>query len=380
MGFIGIGLAMLAKGPLGLVFAGFTTGSMMLVQQNYMALTWKWMIAIPIISLLLLPMSVGLYRQHGIEGVQFYFWTQSFGRITGQSKWNNASDPFFFVHTFLWAFIPFSVVFLPAFYSSVRDAIRNRSRIKPIEFASISGFILTMLALSFSKYKLPHYIFIILPLAAIILASYWMNKSKSLNIKRWYIVQFVILTISLILSVFIIYYFNSSYPLYFVPVLFLFLYLSWLFWKRFEMQRSIIRISVLFFIFVNLELNTLFYPKLLKYQASSEAAFYIKNNALDEQNIVGYFGYGHALSYYLDTIVPYYWDIKKIMKMDPGTILFISDKGFQDLDKNSVRSQHLKSFNDFRLTHLNLKFLNPGTREEKIEKPYLVRLESIPSQ
>jgi len=380
LGFIGIGFAMLAKGPLGLVFPVLTTGSMMLVQKNYKAINWKWLMAVPIISLMLLPMCVGLYRQHGIEGLQFYFWTQSFGRITGQSEWNNATDPFFFVHTFLWAFLPFSVIFLPAFYASVRDAIRDRTRMKPIEFASISGFILTMLALSFSKYKLPHYIFIILPLAAVILAAYWMEKTKSLKIKAWYIGQIVILAISLIFSVFIIYYFNSSYPLYFVPVLFLVFYLSWLFWKRFDMRQSIILISVLAIIFINLELNTLFYPRLLKYQANSEAAFYIKNNDLDKENIAGYLGYGHTLSYYLDTIVPYYWNIKEIMKMDPGTILYTSDEGLQELEKNSIGFQLIKSFDDFKVTHLNLKFLNPDTRDGVIEKRYLVRLKSIPAQ
>ena len=373
-GFIGTGLAMLAKGPLGLVFPALTIGSMLLVHQNYKTLSWKWLLAIPILSLLLLPMCVGLYRQHGMEGIEFYFWTQSFGRITGQSEWRNTTDPLFFVHTFFWSFIPFTIVFLPAIYSSFRDAIREKYRIRPIEIASIGGFILTMLALSFSRYKLPHYIFIVSPLAAIICAGYLLEKYTIQKIKTWYAVQCIFLLILLILSVLLIYYFNGSYPLYFGFAFLTILYLSWLIWKHHDLRRSIVMISVLAFAFVNLELNTLFYPRLLKYQSSSEVAFYIRDNRLNDHKIAGYQAYGHALSYYLDTIVPYYWDLEEVIKLDPGTLVYTNGGGLQELENSLIDFLLVKTFDDFRVTHLSLEFLNPETRQEVIEKRYLIQL------
>jgi len=233
LGFAGIGLAMLAKGPLGLVFPAFTIGSMMIVDKNYKTINWKWFLAIPIISILLLPMCIGLYQQHGKEGFEFYFWTQSFGKITGQSEWKNTTDPFLFLHSFLWRFLTFTIFFL--------------------------GLLL-------------------------------------------------------ILSLVLIYFFNQSYPFYYLLALLALLFVSWLFWKHFDTRKSSVIISVLTFTFVNLEFNTLFYPKLLKYQSSSESAFYIRDNHLKSNKVIGYNAYGHALSFYLDTIVPFYWDLWDVKK------------------------------------------------------------------
>ena len=374
LGFAGTGLAMLAKGPLGLVFPAFTIGSMLITNKHYRAINWKWLLAIPIISLLLLPMCVGLYQQHGKEGLEFYFWTQSFGRITGQSVWENNTDPLFFVHSFLWSFLPFTIIFLAAIYSSIKDLIRNKSQFKSIEFASIGGFIFTMIALSFSKYKLPHYIFIVCPLAAAICSGYLIEKHRALNIRVLYLIQNIFLAILLIFSVVLIYFFNQSYPIYYFIAIVALIYLSWLFHKRFDIRKSIVLISVMTFTFVNFEFNTLFYPKLLKYQSSSEAAFYIRDNHLNADNVVGYTAYGHALSFYLDTIVPYYWDLGDVKKLEPGTIVYTNNDGLLEMERNDMNFQVIKTFDEFNVTHLKFEFLNPASREEAITKRHLIKL------
>jgi len=69
------------------------------------------------------PMLYGLYEQYDASGgrqtyngfitsgIRFYFWTQSFGRLTGESTWSNDTGPFYFIYTFLWAFLPWSLSF-----------------------------------------------------------------------------------------------------------------------------------------------------------------------------------------------------------------------------------------------------------------------------
>lgn len=374
VGFAGIGLAMLAKGPMGLIFPAFTIGSMLITDKNYKTINWKWFLAIPIISLLLLPMCIGLYQQHGKEGLEFYFWTQSFGRITGQSEWKNSTDPFFFVHSFLWCFLPFTIIFLAAIYSSIKALYRNKSQFKSIEYASIGGFILTMIALSFSRYKLPHYIFIVCPLAAAICSGYLIEKSKAMNIRVLYLTQNIFLLLLLILSMVLIYFFNQSYPFYYFIAFIALLYLSWLSWRHFDMRKSIVLISVLSFTFVNLEFNTLFYPALLKYQSSSEAAFYIRDNQLNPNKVVGYNAYGHALSFYLDTIVPYYWDFGDVKKLEPGTMVYTNNDGLLEMEKNDMNFEVIKTFDEFNVTLLKFEFLNPATREKAITKRHLIRL------
>lgn len=374
LGFAGIGLAMLAKGPLGLVFPAFTIGSMLMVDKNYKTINWKWFLAIPIISLLLLPMCIGLYQQHGKEGLEFYFWTQSFGRITGQSDWNNNTDPFFFVHSFLWCFLPFTVIFLAAIYFSFKDLLRRKSPIKTILFGSMGGFLLTMIALSFSRYKLPHYIFIVCPLAAVICAAYLGEKSRALNIRALYLIQNMIMLLLLILSIVLVYFFNQSYPIYYFFVVVGLLFVSWLLWKHFDTLKSIVLISVIIFTFVNLEFNTLFYPSLLKYQSSSEAALFVRDKQINPHKVVGYNAYGHALSYYLDTIVPFYWDFGDIRKLENGTVVYTNSDGLLEMEKSDMNFKVIQTFNEFNVTHLTFQFLNPATREEAVTKRHLVML------
>jgi hypothetical protein len=68
---------------------------------------WQWLVGLIWVGLLLLPMCIGLYQQFdlhpekvmygrsGTSGLRFFFWTQSFGRLTGENVWKNNADIFF---------------------------------------------------------------------------------------------------------------------------------------------------------------------------------------------------------------------------------------------------------------------------------------------
>jgi 4-amino-4-deoxy-L-arabinose transferase-like glycosyltransferase len=168
-GSLFIALGLMAKGPLGIVVPSLALGIHFILKRE-----WKhifkpiWLLMLLLVLILLLPMCIGLYKQFGAEGIRFFFWTQSFGRITGENEWRNDAGYFYFVHTFLWSFIPWSVLAVYALGDSIRAYIKRRSL---PEYISIGGFMLTFAALSLSKYKLPHYIFVVYPLAAIFTAA-----------------------------------------------------------------------------------------------------------------------------------------------------------------------------------------------------------------
>ena len=373
-GFAGIGLAMLAKGPIGIILPAFTIGSMLIVKKNYRAINFRWLMAIPIIGLILLPMCIGLYLQHGTKGLEFYFWTQSFGRITGQSEWQNSAGPFFFAHSFMWIFLPFSIIFLPALYTSFRDIIKGNPATKLIEYGSLGGFMITMIALSFSNYKLPHYIYIVCPLAAVLTAVYITEKIKLLNIKILHLIQMVSMALLLASSVVLFHIFNEGYPVFLIALLLGVVTAFWWLWRNLERWRSLVLISALVMTFINLELNTAFYPKLLTYQSPSEAAFYIRENKIDTDKIISYNVYGNSMSYYLDTIVPFYSEIEDLKMMKDGTLVYTDEEGLRNLKKANLNFRVLRSFDDFPVTRVTFMFLSPGTREEVTSKRHLVRL------
>ena len=171
-GFAGIGMAMLVKGPIGLMVPTIAIGCQLIYSKQWkFVFQWRWLIGLLIILIILSPMLVGLYNQHGIEGIEFYFWTQSFGRLTGENVWVNTSGSLFFVHSFLWSFLPWTLLALVAYIRKWKIVIRDVRSTRTEEILTLGGITLVFIAMSLSQYKLPHYIFVVYPLIAILTAS-----------------------------------------------------------------------------------------------------------------------------------------------------------------------------------------------------------------
>ena len=112
-GAIGVAAAMMSKGPIGIVLVGFALGGDFILKREWKSIfKWEWLLLLFIVVLFLLPMTYGLYTQYdlhpekevyglvGPSGVKFFYWTQSFGRVTGESSWKNDAGFFFFFQFF----------------------------------------------------------------------------------------------------------------------------------------------------------------------------------------------------------------------------------------------------------------------------------------
>ncbi len=186
LAFTGVGLSMLAKGPIGLVAPALGIFMHLLIKKEWKKLfNPAWVLGLLIVGIVLLPMSYGLYTQfdqhpeklvnglRGVSGLRFFYWTQSFGRITGENVWKNNVGPFFLSHSTLWAFFPWSVFLVLGLIREVRTIFLHiMGKAKQSEFLIFFGLFLPFMALSASSYQLPHYAFIVYPLAAIITAKY----------------------------------------------------------------------------------------------------------------------------------------------------------------------------------------------------------------
>jgi 4-amino-4-deoxy-L-arabinose transferase-like glycosyltransferase len=172
LGALGMGVGMLAKGPIGVVAPGFALFADVLVHQRWRRLLDARLLVAPlVIAAVLAPMLVGLHRQFGMRGLEFFFWTQSFGRVTGASSWANDTSPLYFTHTFLWTFAPWAPVTLAGLWQAGRgwrsadSVVRDDARRDAL---AIGGFVLSLAALSLSRYKLPHYAYVSFPFAALL--------------------------------------------------------------------------------------------------------------------------------------------------------------------------------------------------------------------
>lgn len=177
----------------------------------------KWLVAYVVSAIFLLPELVCLYLQfdahpekvifgsNRVSGIKWYFWGSQFGRFFNSGPIsNNHGNPLFFVHTFLWAFLPWSVIFILASYSQVKKfrTLAGDEREKLV-FINAS-FWLSFIMFSATKFQLDHYTNIIMPFAAILCARYVLTAQGKLELRLALIQRTLSYTLLLVLVVLIV--------------------------------------------------------------------------------------------------------------------------------------------------------------------------------
>ena len=156
LGFAAIGFGMMTKGPIALMVPVFCFASDWALKRQWKQFfrpVYLW--GIIIIALILLPMSIGLYQQYdlhpeavvngqkGVSGLRFFYWSQSFGRITGESPWKNGAGIDFLLLNMLWSFLPWIFILVPAIVLNIVKLIQQKFKLKEgDEFRTTGGFLL----------------------------------------------------------------------------------------------------------------------------------------------------------------------------------------------------------------------------------------------
>lgn len=393
-GFTGIALAMLAKGPIGLMAPAMALGSHFILRREWKNIfRWQWIVGLLVVIILLSPMLLGLYQQFdlypekGISGVRFYLWDQSFGRLTGDNPFINSqqkpqqTDPFFFAHSFLWAFLPWSLFFIFGYWEKLKRIILSRFRLNGNEEAvTTGGFTLVFIAMSLSDYKLPHYIFIVFPLAAIISADYlfkiFENSEKKKLQQIFSVVQSA--TIALIWSVILalcVYSFPIKSVLLWASFLVFLALTVYFFAIKSAPLQKVISVSLITMIGVNFMLSTHLYPTLLSYQSATAAGKFIEHKNIPNGQFVCYISGGHSLDFYSRRNPSWIQSPQAINdKIRNGEVwVFTNEEGKQNFEKEKLIPDSVITYQDYKVTMLSFPFLNPDEREKMLKKKYLLR-------
>ncbi len=374
-GSLGVALALLAKGPIGFVIpVAAVFGDLVLKKKWKQLFDWHWLIAGALVFALLGPMLYGLMEQYGMYGWRFYFWIQSFGRITGESEWNNGNDYSFFLHTTLWSFLPWSIV---AYVASGNFIYRlfSKKTPAPTEYACICAALIPLAALSLSHYKLPHYIFPTFPFLAILAAEFVLRyDSFQSKARAFHFIQYFILVLSVIAAVVFCLIFKVSVSVI-VYLLLALMIMSAAFFLIPSFRKELIYLSAAGSIFLNLAMNVQFYPQLLKYQPSHAMADYLLSRNVNPQKVLLFHDDSPSFDFYMRDVIQVA-DSKLIDKDHPlsGYWLYTNRNGIKELSERGIPIKQLVSFPHFGITILNLKFLNPGTRQSVLQERILVEL------
>ncbi len=384
LGFAGIGMAMLAKGPIGLMVPAIAIGCQLIYSKQWkFVFQWRWLTGLAIILIVLSPMLIGLYNQHGIEGIEFYFWTQSFGRLTGENVWVDTSGSLFFVHSFLWSFLPWTLLALVAYIRKWTIVIKDVKSARKEEILTLGGITLVFIAMSLSQYKLPHYIFVVYPLIAILTASFIYDFVQDRNRKIFHkaipVTQNIVNILIWVAIIFICIY---VFPLssIFIWVMILILLASFIV-SLFKKSKDIFTASLLTAIGLSLMLNLHFYPVLSKYQAGVTAGKFIKEKDYPTKKILAYIAFRSSLDFYSGRIIPETKDpemMEHLAKTHDTLIIFTNDKGLSDLKEKQINYREIQRFKDFHISTLTLPFFNPATREDATDVAYLILVRNDP--
>jgi 4-amino-4-deoxy-L-arabinose transferase-like glycosyltransferase len=380
---LGLALAFGTKGHIGVFTPAVGIFFYILYKKDWKSFYhWQLLALVAAFFLFISPVVYCYYLQYdlhpekvirgksGRSGVEFILWKQNFERFQGDSFGADAkNDYLFFFHSMLWAFAPWSVLAFIAFFNRLKSLATRR-----YEWLTLGTFAVMGLMLTFSGFKLPHYLNIIFPASAVLTASYlYHNMDNRISLKRLLAVQVALCVLALIAA--------AAINLWAFPIrdslaiggFFLILAASLFILKnQKEKLRQIITASVVTSALVFFLLNTNFYPQLLTYQAGNELAKKTKDR-VNTKDVYFWPGiYSSTYNYYTSGLRKEYNDS---VLQNPGPIWIMVNGGkLPELAAHGLKAQEIIGQRDYEITMLDIKFVNPKKRNDVTGRYYLVRV------
>ena len=310
---LGLALGFSAKGHIAVFVPAVAALFYMLYRKDWkLFINWKWLLLLVLFGLFIVPVVYCYYLQYNlhpeiivrgkdhINGVKFILFSQSIERFGGEMGSDAKNDYFFFLHSFLWAFAPWSILAYIAIAGRFKTFLQRRE-----EWLTAGVFIIMLLLVSFSGFKLPHYLNIVFPTTAVLTAAFIISKRGNGKwIRTILILQACIVFLLLLLSAFI----NGwAFPVKSTAVIAgLVIFLAVVFYfiksKVYHTAQKNIIIPVAAMAFSFFLLNSNFYPQLLTYQGGNELAFAAKEKLTPDDVYFWKETYSSSFNFYTKTL------------------------------------------------------------------------------
>src|SRR5690606_14818208 len=231
----------------------------------------------------------------------------------------------------MWAFLPWILLFLTGLVLGIVRLVKQGFRMQPHqEWLTYGGFILTYFALASSKYQLPHYIFVVFPLAALITAKLLKAFYEEGTYARLStIFGPVQVVVSALLLVAILLVLTLVFPAGITGILLWALAaVVWLLiLLKTPAQHKILYVSAAGIMLANIFLTHHFYRHLLGYQLGSQIAAHINNQELSINEIKFHKLEDPLVSmhFYADNL------IRNTISFGEARYVFASPEGLDDL-------------------------------------------------
>ena len=380
---LALALGFSTKGQIGVFVPAAAALFYILYRKDWkLFLNWKSFLLITLFGLLISPVVYCFYLQYNlhpeiiargktnINGVKFILFQQNVERFSGGVETASKNDYFFFLHSFLWAFAPWSIVSFIAIAASIKNFWARKQ-----EWLTVGVFITTLLIVSFSGFKLPHYLNIVFPSTAVLTAAFIISRQQQSGwIKKISIIHSVVVGLLLILSVVI----NAwAFPVksgWVIVGVVLLLSVVFYFIKSKEypsLQKAVLvpAASVVFLFFL---LNSNFYPQLLTYQGGNELAFATKGKINPDDVYFWKGNYSSSFNFYTTTLRKPFAD--SVLHPGKKTWLLYMIDNEEEIKNAGYKLKPQYSVPDYEITRLDIKFINPAKREKECTKMVLAEI------
>jgi 4-amino-4-deoxy-L-arabinose transferase-like glycosyltransferase len=314
-----------------------------------------------------------VFNRHDVSGIRWFLWDSQFGRFVnnGPISQKKSGDIIFYLHTLLWAFAPWCLLFYYAVYKRIRRIISKREL---AEYYTISGGLLLLILFSLSRFQLPFYTNAVFPLFAIITAPYCFKPLRRFGIVLrqaslyLYSVAFIGLTLA------INYFARPDGILFFIidcGILAIGLFVIVPKIKKPHLRAFFMAsIAVLF---ANFYLNTVFYNIMADYNGQIKAARYVNGESFNGYHLYSLRFENNIFQFYSKRPIDYVpLDSFKSFNPPPHSIFYARKLSIDILNQQDVPFKVLRSFPNYPQENILPKFVDADTRETVLDSVYLI--------
>lgn len=346
-------------------------------------LKWLWLLLLT--SLFILPEFYALYTQfdlhpekvvfgrNHVSGIKWFLWDSQFGRFinNGPITRNDPGSIFFYLHTLLWAFAPWCLLFYYAIFRNIK-AIFNKNEFT--EYYALSGGLLLLVLFSFSRFQLPFYTNAVFPLFAIITAPICLNKLNKYEDKFRLIIQWVFVFMLPLAIVILNFFLKPAHDLFFGLDCLLFGLIIFLITTEVSLAyRKVFFLNCAAALFAGLYLNTIFLNEIVPYKGQIAAAKYINQKPFDHVEIFSVRAENNIFQFYCNRpikLVP----LAQFITYKPKNIsvFYVNQQSIDYLNKTHALFKIVKSFVNYPEENILPRFISKDTRQKTLDHVYLI--------
>jgi 4-amino-4-deoxy-L-arabinose transferase-like glycosyltransferase len=380
---LGLALGFSTKGHIAVFVPAVSALFYILYKKDWkIFINWKWLLLFILFGVFISPVVYAYYVQYNlhpekvvrgkdhINGVKFILFNQSISRFSGEMGSDAKNDYLFFVHSFLWAFAPWSILTYIAVGGRIKRFLQRKE-----EWATTGAFVAMAIVVSLSGFKLPHYLNIVFPVSAVMAAVFILSKQQQPKwIKAIFAIQISIVVLLLLLLAFINgWAFPATATWIIVSTTFLlaivFYFIKSNTWSR--LQKAVTA-SVAVMILAFFLLNSNFYPKLLHYQAGQNLARITKGK-VDPADVYS-LPNSYSASYIFYSKSRFQTFDDSLLRSGKKIWLLAESKTLDEFRKQGYETGTVYTVPHFRITKLNFKFVNPNTRSNELWNMQIVEV------